>query len=302
MTTMLQVPELVLTFPEYRDAGERLAAELNCTSAAVDVYRFPDGEARVRLPEKLPRRIALCRSLFDPDAKLIELLLVSRTARELGARHISLVAPYLCYMRQDRAFVRGEAVSQRIVGDFLARLFDALITVDPHLHRIERLDQALPMDDAVSVSAAQVLANFLRQHLQPETLLVGPDSESRQWVAAIAARCDCDFLIAQKARHSDRAVDIELLDTPVSGRPVVLVDDIVSTGHTLATAARKLRAGGASIVDALITHGLFQDDAEDRLRAAGIRHVWTSDSVPHPSNAANLAPLLAEALTMPQKQ
>ena len=285
-----------MTFPEYGAAGERLAAALACPSAAVEVYRFPDGEARIRLPPSLPRHVALCRSLFDPDAKLIELLLASRTARELGAGHVSLVAPYLCYMRQDMAFVAGEAVSQRIIGAFLAAQFDAVWTVDPHLHRIERLEQALPMAHAHALSASPLLAEFLRQHLQPSTLLIGPDTESRQWVAAIAQRCGCDYAIAAKTRHSDRDVDIDLPQTQVNGRAVVLVDDMASTGNTLAATARQLAQAGAARVDVLVTHALFRDDAEARLREAGIEHIWSTDSIPHSSNAVALAPLLAAAL------
>src|SRR5690606_12123678 len=110
-------------------------------------HRFPDGELRLRLPATLPAAVVLFRGLHQPNEKLVELLLTARTARGAGARHLTLVAPYLAYMRQDMAFAPGEAVSQRIVGDFLAQLFDAVITVDPHLHRVARLDEAVPVRD-----------------------------------------------------------------------------------------------------------------------------------------------------------
>lgn len=289
-------PDLVLTFPGYRAAGERLAGALRCASAAAQVYRFPDGEARLRLPAHMPPRVVLCESLFEPDVKLIQLLLASRTARELGARHLTLVAPYLCYMRQDMAFTPGEAVSQRIIGAFLGEHFDGLITVDPHLHRIERLDQAVTGAEAHALTAAPLLAQFLQSHLHGPALLVGPDAESRQWVAAIAAHCQCGFIVAEKVRHGDRDVNVRVPPAPVTGRAVVLVDDMVSTGHTLATAAEQLAADGAGSIDALITHALFDDQAEQRLRDAGIRHIWSSDSIPHSSNAIQLAPLLADAI------
>lgn len=289
-------PDLVLTFPEYEPQGQRLAAAFGCDSAPVDLYRFPDGEARVRLPAKLPRRVALCRSLCDPDAKLIELLLVSRTARELGAGHVSLFAPYLCYMRQDKAFVPGEAVSQRIIGAFLGAQFDRVVTVDPHLHRIERLDQALP-GDARALSASLVLAEFLARRVDRSALLVGPDSESRQWVAAIAAHCGCEYVIAEKTRRSDRDVSVRLPETRVRERSVILVDDIVSTGHTLATVAAQLTRAGAARIDALVTHALFSEQAETLLRDAGVTDIWSTDSVPHASNRVELASLLASVST-----
>ncbi len=289
-------PELVLTFPEYRSAGERLAGALACPCAAVDLYRFPDGEVRVRLPERLPRRVALCRSLFDPDSKLIELLLVSRTARQLGAGHLTLVAPYLCYMRQDMAFVPGEAVSQRIIGAFLAAQFDVVVTVDPHLHRIDRLDQALPMSGARALSAAPMLSAFLSQQMRQPTLLVGPDSESRQWVAAVAGGCGFEYVIAEKIRRSDRDVSVRLPRFSLAERAVVLVDDMVSTGNTLARVSEQLKQAGAPRIDALITHALFDEQTQTLLHGAGIDRIWSTDSIPHPSNAVNLAPLLAGAL------
>lgn len=293
---MGDAPELVLTFPEYRAAGERLAAAIPCPCAEVDLHRFPDGEARVRLPQYLPRRVTLCRSLFDPDPKLIELLLVSRTARELGAGHVSLIAPYLCYMRQDMAFVPGEAVSQRIIGTFLAAQFDALVTVDPHLHRIQRLDQALPLAESYALSAAPILAEFLKRQMQQPTLLIGPDAESRQWVAAIAARCGCEYVIAEKTRHGDRDVSIRLPQVELADRAVVLVDDMASTGNTLARIAEQLAQAGSARIDALVTHALFDEHAEAQLRGAGIDRIWSTDSIPHRSNAVQLAPLLAGAL------
>jgi len=115
---------LVLGFPEYAEQARRFAAKAKLDYAQVQVHRFPDGESRVRLPADLPPRIYFCRSLDRPNYKLVELVLAAQTARDLGAEDLTLVAPYLCYMRQDTAFEPGEAVSQRIIGRMLAELFD----------------------------------------------------------------------------------------------------------------------------------------------------------------------------------
>ena len=101
----------------------------------------------------------ILRTLNNPNEKLVELLLAAQTARTLGASHLTLVAPYLAYMRQDIAFQPGEAVSQRIVGRFLAGLFDAVITVDPHLHRVATLQEAVPVTQAVVLSGAPLLSD-----------------------------------------------------------------------------------------------------------------------------------------------
>ena len=154
---------LVLGFPEYLPQAQRLAAALNVQLQEVSLHQFPDGESLLRLPVDLPEHIVICRSLNQPNDKLIELLLCAKTAREQGVKRLTLVAPYLCYMRQDIANQPGEAVSQRIIGKMLADIFDDVITVDPHLHRISRLNQAIPIDNAISLTATEEIARFLQQ-------------------------------------------------------------------------------------------------------------------------------------------
>ena len=144
---------LLLGFPEYAAPAQRLAKALHCPYEQVEVHRFPDGESKLRLPPTLPRHVIVCRSLDHPNDKLIELLLTAETARAAGAEQLTLVAPYLCYMRQDMAFHPGEAVSQRIIGRWLADLFDTVITVDPHLHRIDQLSEVIPASRSVTLSA-----------------------------------------------------------------------------------------------------------------------------------------------------
>jgi ribose-phosphate pyrophosphokinase len=124
----------LLYFEDETQFALQLAHDAGLTPALIQRHRFPDGELKLRLPSALPSHVVVLRSLVNPNEKLVELLLVARTARSLGAQRLTLVAPYLAYMRQDIAFHPGEVVSQRVVGQFLASLFDAVITVDPHLH------------------------------------------------------------------------------------------------------------------------------------------------------------------------
>ena len=286
---------MLLYFDDERDPALRLAQAASLPAACIERHRFPDGELKLRLPTGLPERTTLYRSLDNPNEKLVELLIVSQTARLLGARHLDLVAPYLAYMRQDMEFTPGEAVSQRIVGRFLANLFDAIITVDPHLHRITRLEEAAPVAQAIVLVGALPLSDHIvRQRERP--LLVGPDAESAQWVAAAAARHGLDYLVCSKIRSGDRDVAVDLPPAQVQGRPAVILDDMASTGHTLAAAARLLRAAGAASVDAAVTHALFTPQVLEMLRADGIGEVWSTDCITHPSNAVSMAPLLAQAL------
>jgi ribose-phosphate pyrophosphokinase len=248
-----------------------------------------------RLAASLPARVVVWRGLHQPNEKLVELLLVAQTARTLGARHLTLVAPYLAYMRQDIAFNPGEAISQRVVGAFLATLFDAVITVDPHLHRVATLEEAVPVPDAVVLSGAPLLADHIAAQ-RGDVVLVGPDEEALQWVAVAAQRHGWAHAVCRKTRHGDRQVDIELPALPVAGRAVVLIDDVASSGHTLARAAELLSAAGAASVDVAVTHALFAPGAEQLVRNAGVGAIWSTDCIAHPSNAVSIVPAEAAAL------
>jgi ribose-phosphate pyrophosphokinase len=285
---------LVLGFPDYAPQARALADALGVPYAEIEAHRFPDGESRLRLPERLPERVILCRSLNDPNTKLVELLIAAEAARGLGARALTLVAPYLCYMRQDTAFHPGEAVSQRSVGRWIGEHFDTVVTVDPHLHRVHTLAEAVPARRALALSAAPLLGDYAARHFD-RPLLLGPDAESAPWVEAAAHAGDLQGAVADKQRRDDRSVIVTLPDLDVRGRTVVLIDDIASTGCTLARAAAALYAHGAAEVHALVTHALFVDAAEQRLQDAGIRSLHSSDSVTHASNTVALARLLAEA-------
>ena len=279
---------LVLGFAESAVLADAIARHLNTDCAVIDIHTFPDGESRVRLPTGLPPKVVLCRSLDHPNDKLVELLLAAQCARELGATEVSLVAPYLCYMRQDRAFQPGEAVSQRIIGRLLAQICDGLVTADPHLHRVHSLAEAVPVSPAVAISAAPLMGEFLAAR-STAPLLVGPDRESEQWVSEASRRAGLDYVVAHKTRHGDRSVSVELPARDYAGVPTVLVDDVASSGHTLAEAARYYQ-------HELRHHPLFAGDALAVLRAAGVSEVWSSDSIAHPSNAFSLAPALAAAV------
>lgn len=288
-------PSVLLCFDEDRAAAQRIAQAAGLSVSRIDRHRFPDGELKLRLPPQLPERVVVLRTLDQPDEKLIELLLVARTARQLGAKHLTLVAPYLAYMRQDMAFQPGEVVSQLIIGRFLADLFDSVITVDPHLHRISKLEEAVPTSSAIVLSGAPLLSDLIAsKHQQP--LLIGPDEESGQWLAQAAQRHGFEYGVCHKTRHGDRNVEIVLPPLTIKGRAVVLIDDVASSGHTLAGAARLLIAAGAASVDVAVTHALFAGDALQVIQSAGVGDVWSTDCITHPSNAVSMAPAIAAAL------
>lgn len=284
----------VFAFPEWPEPAQALAAELGVPCHRVELHRFPDGESLVRVPEGCETAL-LYRSLDDPNSKLIELLLAASALRDSGARKVVLIAPYLAYMRQDMAFHPGEAVSQKVVGGLIADRFDGIVTIDPHLHRITHLGEAIPGIPALSLSAAPVLAAAIDPEERP--VLVGPDSESRPWAEAVAAPGGLDVLLGEKQRHGDRDVEITIPGIEaVAGRAAILVDDVISSGMTLIAAARLLLDAGASRVEALATHCLASAEALAAMDAAGIARVRSSETVKGATACLPVATLIAGAL------
>jgi ribose-phosphate pyrophosphokinase len=285
---------MLLHFDDEAPFAQRLADAAGLTPRAIARHRFPDGELKLTLPTPLPARVVLLRSLHDPNEKLVELMLAAQAARAIGVRELVLVAPYLGYMRQDAAFHPGEAVSQKIVGNFLASLFDTVITVDPHLHRTGELQLAVPSARSLAVATAPLLAPFFSRRVD-HPILIGPDEEAEQWVRPAAGE-HYQWTVCRKTRTGDREVEIALPGVDVRGRDVVLIDDIASTGRTLVQTAYGLWEAGAANIDVFVTHPVFIGDAVDALRATGVGSIWSSDTVPHPTNAISVVPLLATAL------
>lgn len=283
---------IVFAFP----ADLPLASRLGGDCVPVDLHTFPDGETRVRLDAPVRGRdvVVVC-SLDRPNPKLAPLAFALQAARDGGAARVRLVAPYLAYLRQDRAFHRGEAVAARTFGRLLSSVCDGVVTVDPHLHRLHALSDAFSVPGLV-VHAAPPLAGWIAREVE-RPLIVGPDEESGQWAADVADRCGAPWTTLRKTRRGDRDVEVTVPDLARHpGRTPVLVDDIVSSGRTLAAAAAHLVAAGAPPPTCIVVHGLFAEGAVDALTAAGVARVVTANTVPHPTNAIDVAPLLAEAL------
>lgn len=286
---------LVLGFENYLVPAQQLAQCLTIPFKQVDCHKFPDGETKVTLPSDLPKQLIVCQTLNQPNQKLIELILVAQTAREQGVEHITLVAPYLCYMRQDIAFHIGEAVSQKIIGKLLSDYFDAVLTIDPHLHRIKHLSEAIPTAQALALYATSAMSAFIKQKIK-DPVIIGPDEESMQWVKAIAKTDHWQYSIANKQRFGDRNVTVTLADINITNRNIIIVDDIASSGRTLEQTVKQLLPQKPQSIAIMVTHAFFVDDAIERLHQLGVTNIWSSDSVLHNTNAFSVVEILANAI------
>lgn len=286
---------VLLAFPTQHALAQAMAALLDARIGRLEWRRFPDGESLVAIDENLAdANVAILASLHHPDEMALALRFAAATAREFGARSVGLIAPYLAYMRQDTRFHPGEAVSAPLFAGFLEQSFDWLVTADPHLHRIPELSTVYRIP-ARRVASAPLIADWLRQNVA-DGILIGPDSESKQWVSEIAERAGMPFQVLNKTRRGDREVEVSLPDHEAArGRTPVIVDDIVSSGRTAIETLGQLKRLGLPAAVFIAIHAVFAQDAYEQVVAAGAARVVSTDSISHPSNAISIAALLAGA-------
>jgi len=287
---------VVLPLPGAQALAAALAPQLDATTGTVEFRRFPDGESYYRIATAVQDcDVVVVAALRDPDALALGLWFVADTAREMGARRVGLVAPYLPYMRQDARFHPGEAITSRSFARYVSQAFDWLVTVDPHLHRYPTLDVVYTLP-AVVVPSAPAVARWVQAHVA-RPVIIGPDSESEQWAGDVAQRVGCPSQVLTKTRLGDRHVEISLPDPgQAEGRQPVLLDDIISSGHTMAEAVRHVRSAFGTAPVCIGVHALFAPQARDLLLAAGASRVLTCNTVPDTSNAVDVLPDIAGAV------
>jgi ribose-phosphate pyrophosphokinase len=281
--------------PGNEELADALAVQTGSEAGAVEVRRFPDGESYVRIHRPAAEKSFLVCTLAHPDEQFLPVVFAARALRTSGARSVTLVAPYLAYLRQDRQFSEGEAVSSRIFSELVSREFNALVTVDPHLHRYASLGEVYSIP-AIVVHSAPLVGAWIRDNVEAPVVL-GPDEESAQWVEEVAGRVGCPWAVFSKERRGDR--DVQLTAPAVEQyreRTPVLVDDIISSGATMTEAAKILVATGMQPPHCIAVHGLFTKQTAEELRGVA-RSLVTTDSVPNGYARLQVAPLIAEQLT-----
>lgn len=284
----------VFSFAEDASPAGRLAEALDRPLRPIALHHFPDGESLPQIETPVETAF-LYRALDDPDPKLMPLLLSADALRRAGARRLVLIAPYMPYLRQDMVFAPGQPLSRDVMGALLGPAFDRIVTVEPHLHRTSELTPVFAGTPVTVLTAASLLAAEIGSTGDP--LIIGPDAESAPWAAGVANDLGADHLVFEKRRFGDRKVELVLPDdAPIAGRRVALVDDICSSGGTLAEAIKAVVARGAAQVEVAVVHALFDARAEARLMRAGARRIVSTDSCEHPTNAIHLASLIAGAL------
>ncbi|MBU4434755.1 MAG: ribose-phosphate pyrophosphokinase [Alphaproteobacteria bacterium] len=286
---------LVLPLPGSEAFSARLAAAGGFELGGLEFRRFPDGERYLRIdvdPKGRPVDIVCANA----DEHFLTLAFAADALRDLGASEVTLVAPYLGYMRQDARFRPGEAVTSRTFARLISCTVDRLITVDPHLHRFACLDELYEIP-CVALRAAPLIGEWIAREVA-NPLIIGPDAESEPWAAEIATKCGAPYAVLSKTRRGDRDVQIAMPDLGLQeGRQPVLIDDIASSGRTLMAASAELRKEGFPAPVCVVVHAIFGGDAFSKASAGALRIVST-DTVAHASNAISVASLIADALAL----
>jgi len=273
--------------------AERLGKRLGLSVIAPEVRRFPDGELYVRIDHDLAGATVVLVGNLTGDS-LLTVAFAAGCARDHGATSVGLVAPYLAYMRQDSRFKPGEGVTARYFGKLVSATIDWLVTVDPHLHRYDSLAHVYAIPTTIA-RAAPAIAQWITSEIE-QPVIVGPDAESRQWVAAVADGCGAPYIVLEKTRRGDRDVSVSAPDGPWNGHTPVVIDDIVSTGRTMVEATRQLCAAGSTAPLCIAIHAVFADAVNDLLVAAGARGIVTCDTIAHASNRICVVDSIADAV------
>ncbi|UZE95148.1 ribose-phosphate pyrophosphokinase [Alkalimarinus alittae] len=261
-----------------------------------DIRRFPDGESYVRVTSQIKdRNIIILANLHHPDDKLLPVLFLCQSLRDQSAKHITLIAPYLPYMRQDKRFHSGECITSAVFANILSTAIDELVTIDPHLHRYHALSE-IYSTKTQTLKADNTIANWIKRNIQ-NPLIIGPDSESEQWAAATAEMIDCPHLVLTKERFGDRDVSISYPNAAtLADRTPVLVDDIISTGRTMIETAGVLTSEGFKAPVCIGVHAVFSENDYQALANSDVEKVVTCNTIQHHSNGIDLSEVIINAL------
>lgn len=287
---------LVISCSHGKPLGGMIAKKLRSKHYNLIVGRFPDDELRVRLSGNIKnKKIILIQSFYKNVSDcIIEVILAAATARELGAKKVSLVAPYFPYLRQDKRFHKGEAVSQSIIAGLIDRYFDAVCIIDPHLHRKNKLESIFKIKSK-KLTANNLVADYIKRHIK-NPVIIGPDEESYKWAKSVANILGVNSIILNKKRYSSYHVKIKLnKKITLNNKNVVIVDDIVSTGRTILETAKILRKLGAKDIHCVCVHGIFVGNTLSKLRKAGIKMSCTN-TIPNKAAKIDVSGVIGDGL------
>lgn len=288
---------IVIPGPSSLNLGAKVAEIAGCRRVDLDYKTFPDGESYIRLREAVAgEAVALVHTTFpQQDKRLIELLLLTDALKDMGAKKVTVIAPYMAYARQDMRFRDGETVSIKTLFKLIEGAgADQFITVDVHK---ESTLSAFSIK-AKNLYASEVIGKYIRDLNLKSPYILSPDKGAIMIAKRVAEIVGAEYGNFEKSR--DRitgAITVKGERVDASGRDIAIVDDMISTGGTIASAAKMMKDRGASRVMAFCTHPLLVAGARERMKISGVDEVLGTDTVESEISAISVAPLIVKGLS-----
>ena len=287
---------IVIPGPASQDLGRKVADMLKSRIVSVVFKTFPDGESYVRLKGNVKdEEVVIVQTTGPPqDVHIMQLFLMVDAAKDLGAEKVIAVVPYLAYARQDKRFLPSEAVSiETFIKLIEASGIDRFLTVN--IHEEGALKKfSVP---AGNLSAMTLLAEYFKKKGLAGAFSLAPDRGALKLAkeANKVLNGGCGWLRKERDRLT-REIRVEEKKLDIKGRDIIVFDDIISTGGTIATAANMLKEQGARKVYAACAHPLLVGEAQKKIMQSGAEEIVGTDCVPSPVSVVSVAPLIAEAL------
>lgn len=278
--------------------AKKIAKEIQAPFSQTYVSEFPDGDMYLRFKTDVKGKKVIIVESFQPNSNevLLNIIFAAQAAKKQGAKKVIVIAPYLAFMRQDKMFNSGEAINAQIMSKLLNENIDKLLTVDPHLHRIEKMKDVFSIP-AKNLTSNDVIANFIQKKFKKNVAIVGPDWESYQWADKISAAIGVEDTVLEKTRNSTRNVDVKVTkEIDLKDKHVVIVDDIISTGNTMIKAAKQSKQRGAKTVTAIGVHGLFVENALNKM-SKYFDNIYTVNTIEHETNKIDITPAIVEEIS-----
>lgn len=281
--------KIVFALPGNEQLAKSIADELKCEQGKFLFHYFPDEESYIRLESDVNGKEAIIVCTLDrPDKKFLPLYFLAEIIRDAGVDKITLVSPYLAYMRQDKKFNPGECITSEHFANLLSSFIDELITVDPHLHRISSLESIYSIPTKV-IHSAPFISKWIKEHIK-NPILIGPDMESKQWVSEVARDAGAPYTVLVKSRLGDKNVKVSIphIQKYLEKYTPVIVDDIISTALTMIKTIEHLKEEGAKPPVCIGIHAVFSGDAYSLLKQAGTEKIVTCNTILHETNGIQL--------------
>ena len=273
--------------------AEDLSKELNVPLANTISKRFPDDEFYMRILDDVSKEHVVIVQTTYPDPNIIELFVIQNAVEEAKAKEITVVIPYFGYARQDTKFQNGEPISAKAMANLISLNADRIIIIDPHTEHI--LD--FFSTSAFSCSAIPEISKYLK--VKKIDLILAPDKGALNRAKKASDIIECDFDYMEKTRIDGETIEVKPKKLNVENKNVAIIDDIISTGGTMAKSIQQLKKQGAKNVFVACTHGLFAGEAIKKLTSAGCKEIISTDTILSKYSKVKTAPCLVPFFKKP---